>query len=309
MLKNKNSINWDLFRIFLCLAETGSIVRAARLMNVSEPTVARKLDLLENSLGVPLFYRGVKGVSLTREGIELSRQIGSVEETISDATSSITTPNNQLREVTISATPGLVDFWLCHKLPQIAVDHPDLQLRVMSSYKLHDLVEAGVDIVIRVGDPGDLDLVGVNVGKMTFGIYATEAFIEAHDFHEVTIEKLRNTPTATPPFWTPTFSNNIDELTSFQMLSQTRNQILSESIHVQMAAVEAGTHCGCLPVAFCKNLNARRVSHKASPFEFSTDIWLLRRSESRLRPGSLRVFDALKSELFRSADLFLGEDS
>jgi len=61
-------ISLDLYRIFSAVAEAGSISDAARMLYISQPAVSQSVRRLETELGVRLFERGVKGVTLTREG-------------------------------------------------------------------------------------------------------------------------------------------------------------------------------------------------------------------------------------------------
>jgi len=66
-------VSLDLYRIFITVAEAGSISDAARLLYITQPAVSQSVRRLEQELGVKLFQRGAKGVALTREG-ELLRE-------------------------------------------------------------------------------------------------------------------------------------------------------------------------------------------------------------------------------------------
>lgn len=65
--------NWDLFRLFLAVAQTGSANRAARALGMSQPTLSRRLKELERYIGAPLFFRNFSGLKLTHEGEDLRR--------------------------------------------------------------------------------------------------------------------------------------------------------------------------------------------------------------------------------------------
>src|ERR1700728_379490 len=62
---------WDDVRLFLAIAETGSLSRAGKLLRVAQPTVSRRLADIEYKLGFQLFRRDVAGVSLTSAGERL----------------------------------------------------------------------------------------------------------------------------------------------------------------------------------------------------------------------------------------------
>src|SRR3990167_6650551 len=60
--------DWDDSKTFVAAAQDGSFGAAARRLRTSQPTIARRIDDLETRLGVRLFDRGLRGVSLTRAG-------------------------------------------------------------------------------------------------------------------------------------------------------------------------------------------------------------------------------------------------
>jgi DNA-binding transcriptional LysR family regulator len=66
-------MQWDDLRIFLAVAQPGSLRKAARVLRVGQPTIGRHLHQLELSVGARLFERSANGDGLTREGRELLR--------------------------------------------------------------------------------------------------------------------------------------------------------------------------------------------------------------------------------------------
>src|SRR4051812_6921921 len=64
-------IPWEDVRLFLAVAEAGSLSGAARRLQIGQPSVTRKLAALEYTLGAKLFRRGVEGASLTSAGERL----------------------------------------------------------------------------------------------------------------------------------------------------------------------------------------------------------------------------------------------
>jgi len=72
-------MEWSDLKIFLAVAQTGSLRQAARMLQVTQPTVSRRLRSLEADLGVPLFDRAREGHSLTRQGNDLLPYARAVE--------------------------------------------------------------------------------------------------------------------------------------------------------------------------------------------------------------------------------------
>ncbi|MFT6672205.1 MAG: DNA-binding transcriptional LysR family regulator, partial [Afipia broomeae] len=112
--------NWDLYRLFLVVARTGSVNRAANELGMSQPTLSRRLKELERYVGAPLFFRASSGVKLTPEGEDLRRSAG-------DILSAFDLFNRELRSrvgqrssvVKISATEGLTKHWLLPRVKQL----------------------------------------------------------------------------------------------------------------------------------------------------------------------------------------------
>lgn len=77
-----NNLNWNGFRIFLAVAESGSLTAAAKILGSNQPTVGRQIDALEGELETKLFQRSVKGLALTDEGHELLQHCREIESLV-----------------------------------------------------------------------------------------------------------------------------------------------------------------------------------------------------------------------------------
>jgi len=98
----------DVFRRFLAVVESGSLNKAARLLNVSQPALSKSVQQLEAHYGVPLLHRGAQGISPTAYGaflVErfklLRNELGHVEEEMRALSA------RARRRVTVGAPPGL----------------------------------------------------------------------------------------------------------------------------------------------------------------------------------------------------------
>ena len=68
-------MQWDDLRVFLAVAQGGSLRKAARALRLGQPTIGRHLHQLELSVGARLFERSANGHRLTREGKKLMERI------------------------------------------------------------------------------------------------------------------------------------------------------------------------------------------------------------------------------------------
>lgn len=166
-------ISWEDVRLFLAVADRGSLTEAARQLKVGQPTVSRRLAELEAELGYPLFDRSVEGASLTSQGerwLEPARRMAEwAGELSSAAERADSTPAGLVR---ITAPPG-VAFDFVAPFARLARErYPQLQLQVLSRIEYVDLARREADIALRMRPPASRDLVLVH----TF-VHLNDAFV------------------------------------------------------------------------------------------------------------------------------------
>lgn len=153
-------IPWDDMKLFLAVAESGSLSAAARRLRVAQPTVSRRLAELEATLGEPLFARGVEGARPTPFGERLlepaKRMAEWAVEVERAAERSEAAPAGVVR---LTAAPGVAfdlaapfAAWLRAELPQVT-------LEVVSTVQYVDLVRREADLALRAQRPTARDLV------------------------------------------------------------------------------------------------------------------------------------------------------
>ncbi|MGO1252808.1 MAG: LysR family transcriptional regulator, partial [Alcaligenes aquatilis] len=138
------------FVVFVQVAEVRSFVAAGRLLGVSASAVGKSVARLEEKLGVRLFHRSTRSVSLTAEGslfLERSRrilaEIEAAEQELSQAT---TMPHGRLR-----VSLPLVSSLLLPVLGEFMREYPEIELDLDFSDRLVDVIEEGFDAVVRTG--------------------------------------------------------------------------------------------------------------------------------------------------------------
>jgi DNA-binding transcriptional LysR family regulator len=155
-------LDWNDVRLFLAIAEQGSLSRAARRLKVGQPTVSRRLAELEERLGYPLFQRGVEGAALTSQGERwlapaqhMAEWAGELTRTAERADAE---PSGVVR---ISAPPGVAYDFVAPFARKLAERHPKLVLEVSSRVEYADLVRREADLALRMRAPTQRDLVSV----------------------------------------------------------------------------------------------------------------------------------------------------
>ncbi|WP_370196850.1 LysR substrate-binding domain-containing protein [Aurantimonas sp.] len=137
-------------RAFAVAARHGNFRLAAEELGVSQGAVAQQVRGLEAELGLSLFDRLPRGLALTDQGRAYAAQLGRAFELMADATAAL---KSAPRHLTISVTPTFAAKWLIPRLPDFAVAHPDIELRISASDRLANFQSDGVDLAVRQGRP------------------------------------------------------------------------------------------------------------------------------------------------------------
>jgi len=152
-------MNWDDFRVFLAVAETGQLKDAARLLQMDPITVGRRITRLEAAIGATLFARSPKGYQLLPAAQAVLDAAAPLSDIVEDTRAAA---QNRTAEATgplrISAPDGCATYILPRVLKQLSETHPALKIEIVSSSRTADLLRREVDIAIALA-PSDLKAV------------------------------------------------------------------------------------------------------------------------------------------------------
>lgn len=179
------------FVVFVQVAETRSFVAAGRVLGVSASAVGKSVARLEDKLGVRLFHRSTRSVTLTAEGqlfLERSRRILAEIEAAEQELSSVrSAPRGRLRlslpHVSSLVLPVLGEFMR---------DYPDIQLDLDFSDRMVDVIEEGFDAVVRSGTPEDSRLSARRLGEFGFHLVASPDYLARHGTPQVPADLLQH---------------------------------------------------------------------------------------------------------------------
>jgi DNA-binding transcriptional LysR family regulator len=178
----KREPHWNDWRAFLALSRSGSTLAAARLMKVSQTTVARRATALEGALGLLLFERRSDGCTLTDAGKSLVPKAEAVEA----ATSAAHETARSLARVTrgtVRVTAGEVfaDIMLTPALREFRQLHSDVRIEVDTCDEFRDLAAGEADVALRSNwDFDDPSLVGRRLCDEDWTFYGSQAYAEQH---------------------------------------------------------------------------------------------------------------------------------
>jgi LysR family glycine cleavage system transcriptional activator len=140
-------------RMFLVAAKHLSFTRAAADLNVTHGAVSRQVRGLESYLGVALFERHVRQISLTAEGQQLFAEVSPAMEQIGAAARSLMV-SAPTRVVRINARPSFAVRWLIPHLPTFVSRNPGIEPQLQTSTLALDRVPEAFDVAIRRGING-----------------------------------------------------------------------------------------------------------------------------------------------------------
>jgi DNA-binding transcriptional LysR family regulator len=161
--------------VFVQVAETRSFTAAGRVLGVSSSAVGKSIARMEERLGVRLFHRSTRSITLTSEGslfLERSRRIlAEVEAAEQELTDAGATPRGKLR-ISLPQVRGL----LMPVLSGFMRAYPDIELDVDFSDRMVDVIEEGFDAVIRTGKPEDSRLMARHLGYYQLVLVGTPGY-------------------------------------------------------------------------------------------------------------------------------------
>ena len=175
--ENMESLNG--FVVFVQVAETRSFVAAGRLLGVSASAVGKSMARLEARLGVRLFHRSTRSMTLTAEGtqfLERSRRIlAEIEAAELELSQATAAPRGRLR-----VSLPLVSSLVLPVLGEFMRQYPEIELDLDFSDRMVDVIEEGFDAVVRTGTPSDSRLSARKLGQFQMMLVASPAYLAQH---------------------------------------------------------------------------------------------------------------------------------
>ncbi len=168
-------------KVFISVAETGGFAKAAVRLRSSPPAVTRTVAALEQRVGVQLFNRTKRSVSMTEAGRRFMEHARRILTDLYVAESELAgegaMPSGHLT-ITSPVTMGRM------VLPRIVTDflhtHPDVTANVLLLDRITNLIEEGIDVGLRVGQLPDSSIIARKVGQVRRILVASPAYLSRH---------------------------------------------------------------------------------------------------------------------------------
>jgi DNA-binding transcriptional LysR family regulator len=166
---------------FVRVAELGSFAKAGKALGISSSAVSKSVARLEDRLELRLFQRTTRALSLTEEGRLFFQTCERVLAELDDA-------ERAMREravvhagvLRVELPTALGRLKIVPALGTLTRQYPAMRIDVSFDDRLTDLIDTGVDAVVRIGEPRDSRLMVRRVGTVCYVVCAALSFIEKH---------------------------------------------------------------------------------------------------------------------------------
>ncbi|MBM7044694.1 LysR family transcriptional regulator [Rhizobium lusitanum] len=228
---------------FIAVAEAGGFTAAARTIGDSQPAISKAIGALEKRLGVMLFNRSTRRVTLTDQGRRYYDRTKPLIDEMQDADSELTNSTLEVSGLIRIAAAGT--FGRLHVLPlipELLSLNPGLQVDIILSDTVRDMVEDRIDLAIRVGPVNEPDAVVRRVAVTPLVCVGSRHYFERHGMPKTPAELVEHNCL---------LYGGITEAASWQFVGQkgrfsvpVRGNLFSNSVETIRAAVLAGVGIG-----------------------------------------------------------------
>ena len=286
-------MSWDFYRTFLEVLREGSLSGAARSLGLTQPTVGRHVDALEETLGYALFIRTQQGLSATQQALALRPYAEALESTSTALLRAASSQGSGVRgTIRITASDVITVEVLPAIITELHAAYPELTIELMPSNRIEDLLQREADIAVRMQRPSQGVLIARRIGNIELGMYAHKDYL-ARRGKPARIEDVAGHALI-----------GFDKETAFirsmkTQLPEVRRELLAlrtDSDLASLAMLRAG-----FGVGFCQTGLARRNPDLVRLFpkriSLKLDTWLAMHEDLRDNPSCKVVFAALTKGL------------
>ncbi|MGB7182243.1 MAG: LysR family transcriptional regulator [Burkholderiaceae bacterium] len=166
---------------FASVAQRGTLSAAAQAEGVAPAVIGRRMDALEARLGVKLFVRTTRRLTLTFEGSAFLEDCQRILNEFHNAEASVSLGGIKASgHVRLTAPAGFGRRHVAHLIPEFLAANPDVSVSLELSDGLSDIVTDGFDLAIRLGTLDDSNLVSVRLANNRRLVVASPDYLKQH---------------------------------------------------------------------------------------------------------------------------------
>jgi DNA-binding transcriptional LysR family regulator len=287
---NTHGPNWSLYRSFLSVLQEGSLSAAARALGLTQPTIARHIEALEQDIGLELFVRSQQGLSPTEGALELKPYA----ELLAATTAAIKrAASGQGKDVKGTVRVTASEIVGAEVLPPIFARlrerHPRLEIELVLSNTVDNLLRREADIAVRMVEPAHEAVVIKRIGAVTIGLHAHRRYLDRAG-RPRTFDDLRKHSLVGFDRETPEIRSMRGRIAHW--LDALHFAFRTDSDIAKLMAIRAGFGIGLCQTALAqRDPDLERVLPGA--FQFKLGVWLAMHENLRSTPRCRAVFDEL----------------
>ena len=285
----KSEPDWNLYRTFLAVAKERSLSGAARSLGLTQPTVARHIEALEEALGANLFLRSQRGLAPTEAALDLKPYAETLASTAAALLRTATGRSGEVRgSVRITASEVVGVEHLPPVLTRLRQRHPGLVIELVLSNAVDDLLQRQADIAVRMVEPTQEALIARRLPPVVLGLHARRSYLER-----------RGTPTAIGDLANHDLIGFDQETPAiraiaarFPALDRSAFALRADSDLAQLAAIRAGFGIGVCQVQVARrDPDLLRVLPDA--VAINLPVWIVMHEDLKTSARCRAVFDAM----------------
>ena len=164
---------------FVAVAAKGSLTAAANAEGVAPAVVGRRIDALEQRLGVKLLLRTTRRITLTHEGSAFLEDCQRLLADLANAEASVSAGGVKASGfLRLTAPAGFGRRHVAPLMPAFLARHPDVKLSLNLSDRVVDIVNEGFDCAVRVGDMPDSSLISIRLADNRRRCVAAPSYLQ-----------------------------------------------------------------------------------------------------------------------------------
>ena len=173
--------DWQLWRSFLAVLQTGSLSAAARRLRLTQPTLGRQIAALEQDLGLALFTRSTEGLHPTEAAAALAPHAQAMAAAAAALQRAASGGDGELRgAVRLAASEFIGGVVLPPMLARFRAVHPAIDIELSLSNQVENLLRRDADIAVRNTVPTQAALLVRRIGETPVGLFAHRNYAAAH---------------------------------------------------------------------------------------------------------------------------------
>lgn len=166
---------------FVDVIAKGSLSAAARAEGIAPAMIGRRLDALEERLGVKLLQRSTRKIALTDEGTAFLEDCQRILADLEDAESAVSERSARASgHLAISAPAGFGRWHVAPLIPSFLAEHRALSLTLSLNDRVVDLIGEGIDVAIRIAALTDSNMVGIKLADNQRVVVAAPDYLKRH---------------------------------------------------------------------------------------------------------------------------------